>query len=349
MISLTDQRDTVPDSNGPQSVTYTVLFYKTKNKVHKARGASKYDGTLFIGPPPQARATLKDEGGSIIFQTSNCSDLAKKGAAELLDETISMGGYQVEILSLEGKSVASTPMSAPKSNITKPTRNIIASRPLMGNSVRVPLGLQSKKRSFLDRKIPQPQSKLKTLNPQPFKKQKQNQDSSSMVSSNAVILTSDGSAPPRKPLPTFQRPRKLGQIKLQRPIQGAKRGSATPASAAIGPQSENLFPNAVGNLIVPVSIKRELRPHQITGISFLWNAINGHSKVEQASPHLHDAAPKGVGGCILADEMGLGKSLMTIATICALQKQSRDSRFVVVCPSSLVKNWAGMCLKNRAF
>lgn len=31
---------------------------------------------------------------------------------------------------------------------------------------------------------------------------------------------------------------------------------------------------------------------------------------------------------------------MTIATICALHKQSRDKRFVVVCPSSLVKNWA---------
>ena len=39
-------------------------------------------------------------------------------------------------------------------------------------------------------------------------------------------------------------------------------------------------------------------------------------------------------------EMGLGKTLMTIATICALHKQNRDSRFVVVCPSSLVKNWA---------
>lgn len=38
--------------------------------------------------------------------------------------------------------------------------------------------------------------------------------------------------------------------------------------------------------------------------------------------------------------MGLGKTLMTIATICALHKQNRDNRFVVVCPSSLVMNWA---------
>jgi SNF2 family DNA or RNA helicase len=38
--------------------------------------------------------------------------------------------------------------------------------------------------------------------------------------------------------------------------------------------------------------------------------------------------------------MGLGKSLMTIATICALHRQNRGKRFAIVCPSSLVENWA---------
>lgn len=38
--------------------------------------------------------------------------------------------------------------------------------------------------------------------------------------------------------------------------------------------------------------------------------------------------------------MGLGKTLMTIAVLCALHRQKRDRRFVVVCPSSLVTNWA---------
>ena len=49
------------------------------------------------------------------------------------------------------------------------------------------------------------------------------------------------------------------------------------------------------------------------------------------------ALPRGV---ILADEMGLGKTLMTIATIFALHRRQRDRRFIVVCPSSLVSNWA---------
>lgn len=45
-------------------------------------------------------------------------------------------------------------------------------------------------------------------------------------------------------------------------------------------------------------------------------------------------------GAVLADEMGLGKTLMTIATIFALHRRKRDRRFIVVCPSSLVSNWA---------
>eukprot|EP00986_Skeletonema_menzelii_P019761 scaffold29106_cov148-Skeletonema_menzelii.AAC.2 len=50
-----------------------------------------------------------------------------------------------------------------------------------------------------------------------------------------------------------------------------------------------------------------------------------------------DTMPK---GAVLADEMGLGKTLMTIATIFALHRRHRDRRFIVVCPSSLVSNWA---------
>jgi DNA repair and recombination protein RAD54B len=52
-------------------------------------------------------------------------------------------------------------------------------------------------------------------------------------------------------------------------------------------------------------------------------------------------------GCILADEMGLGKTLQTIALIHTLLKQSPWSnesqvigKALVVCPVSLVNNWA---------
>jgi SNF2 family DNA or RNA helicase len=51
-------------------------------------------------------------------------------------------------------------------------------------------------------------------------------------------------------------------------------------------------------------------------------------------------------GCIMADEMGLGKTLQCIALMWTLLKQSPVYRkptiekCIIVCPSSLVKNWA---------
>lgn len=50
-------------------------------------------------------------------------------------------------------------------------------------------------------------------------------------------------------------------------------------------------------------------------------------------------------GCILADDMGLGKTLQSIAVLWTLLKQGKVKgqpavrRAIVVCPTSLVKNW----------
>ncbi len=50
--------------------------------------------------------------------------------------------------------------------------------------------------------------------------------------------------------------------------------------------------------------------------------------------------------CIMADEMGLGKTLQCIALLWTLLKQSPHSgkptidKCIIVCPSSLVRNWA---------
>lgn len=40
------------------------------------------------------------------------------------------------------------------------------------------------------------------------------------------------------------------------------------------------------------------------------------------------------------NSQGLGKTLMTITVICGMFRMQRDRHFIVVCPSSLVKNWA---------
>lgn len=50
-------------------------------------------------------------------------------------------------------------------------------------------------------------------------------------------------------------------------------------------------------------------------------------------------------GCILADDMGLGKTLQSITVLWTLLKQGKEKgqpavkRAIVVCPTSLVKNW----------
>ena len=85
------------------------------------------------------------------------------------------------------------------------------------------------------------------------------------------------------------------------------------------------------NVVVDPEIGDKLRPHQIIGVKFMWDCING----DRVSGH-H--------GCILADEMGLGKSIQAIALLwTALQQGKHGVRLarkaIIVAPSSLVQNW----------
>ena len=74
---------------------------------------------------------------------------------------------------------------------------------------------------------------------------------------------------------------------------------------------------------VPASLADTLRPYQVEG--FRW---------------LARLASLGFGG-ILADEMGLGKTLQMIALVKSLRDSGQlDGPVLVVCPASLVFNWA---------
>jgi len=84
-------------------------------------------------------------------------------------------------------------------------------------------------------------------------------------------------------------------------------------------------------VVVDPLLGKVLRPHQREGVKFMYDCVTG-SRIE----NYH--------GCIMADEMGLGKTLQCITLMWTLLKQSPDCRptidkAVVVCPSSLVKNW----------
>lgn len=83
------------------------------------------------------------------------------------------------------------------------------------------------------------------------------------------------------------------------------------------------------------ALLRAMRRHQIDGANIILERITKPFSVTG-----DDTLGSGeYMGCILADEMGLGKTLTTIAAVYTYIKISK-SKAVVVCPSSLVNNWA---------
>ncbi|CAG8767338.1 3361_t:CDS:2, partial [Acaulospora morrowiae] len=96
--------------------------------------------------------------------------------------------------------------------------------------------------------------------------------------------------------------------------------------------------NKIVHVVVDPVLGNKLRPHQIEGVKFLYNCTTGRV-VENAH------------GCIMADEMGLGKTLQCITLLWTLLKQSPEAgkktieKCIIVCPSSLVHNWANELVK----
>ncbi|KAG5942428.1 DNA repair protein rhp54 [Claviceps sorghi] len=91
-------------------------------------------------------------------------------------------------------------------------------------------------------------------------------------------------------------------------------------------------------VVLDPKLAKILRPHQVEGVKFMYRCVTGMID-EKAN------------GCIMADEMGLGKTLQCITLLWTLLKQSPEAgkptiqKAIVVCPASLVKNWANELVK----
>ncbi|DBA00028.1 TPA: hypothetical protein N0F65_002031 [Lagenidium giganteum] len=115
--------------------------------------------------------------------------------------------------------------------------------------------------------------------------------------------------------------------------------TSNPASEPVPPlvlwQSEE---NPEIKVVVPEIVGKFLRPHQREGVQFMFDCVSG----------VRGFAGN---GCILADDMGLGKTLQSITLVYTLLSTGMDNmqptikRAIVVCPTSLVKNWDDEIIK----
>lgn len=118
------------------------------------------------------------------------------------------------------------------------------------------------------------------------------------------------------------------------------------------------FPNIP--VVIDPKLAKILRPHQVEGVRFLYRCVTGlvmkdfldKQAVENGSTEVNEelVINRGAYGCIMADEMGLGKTLQCIALMWTLLRQGPQGKrlidkCIIVCPSSLVNNWANELVK----
>lgn len=109
-------------------------------------------------------------------------------------------------------------------------------------------------------------------------------------------------------------------------------------------------------------LARKLRPHQRLGVIFVFECLMGLADYpsdflnqppnETLSPsrkmdngEVSPAAAAGAFGCILADDMGLGKTLQSIAVLDTFLRFNPSAKALLICPASLVGNWAAEIVK----
>lgn len=128
--------------------------------------------------------------------------------------------------------------------------------------------------------------------------------------------------------------------------------------------TQQKFPNVP--VVIDPHLAKILRPHQVEGVKFLYRCVTGlamkdfleqerlltesDAAVSSSPPTATPSTTKNSYGCIMADEMGLGKTLQCIALMWTLLKQGPQGKpmidkCIIVCPSSLVNNWANELVK----
>lgn len=307
-----------------ESKRYSVIYYKRSNKVHKGRGQTKLEGILHVFAPPGCQVRLynnsdeEDEEEDTVVKKgrnnhiSSCvnRDISMRVFGDVESKERGIGfeeNDEVIVPQFVCEIISCISEAQQSDNHKKPTV-------MKSNNLRVKV-TKTVKTNLLQRKRPN-NSKFVV----PVKMRKNSLKNPTNIKKIAPTIKTHIIAP-------------------------LKASSVTENKISHDTTNKNdQFPGAIGQITVPSSISQVLRPHQKEGIAFLWNCLAGVSPdlkrlAKEASTGDYKESVN-FNGAILADEMGLGKTLMTISIIYALNRKNRDHRFVVVCPSSLVSNWA---------
>ena len=266
--------------------SYAVLYYKRTNKVHKSKGVAKFDGSLQVSPPPSCVVQLLEEDGANNPVFSGIQrDISKRafGINESptlqVDDVVALGQYECQIVSLILSTTQDTTSIA---SVAKPVQ---MRRPMMP--------LQSKKRPLVAQKRSIAILSVKTVASTPGWQKTRNPPAQPTRSVDDSSSDEDGETVPTLPVMP-----KNPLLAKRRKVTTVAKSTGLPSTAT----TSSGFPGAIGNVVVPPSVYRVLRPHQTEGVAFLWNCLTGASlELLQAAA---DSGVDQVAGVILADVRG---------------------------------------------
>lgn len=300
--------------------SYSVLYFKRKNKTHKGKGAIKIDGFLTVTRQKSVVTLRKEADMEVIFQGIQ-NEICRRGFLEV-DETVQLGPYEVEILGIVSHSISllrpSSAQATSEAMTTKQTSTVLLGRN-SGSELWCP-GNKSKSVCAINRVTSSTTSFSSTPNAgkrshirkppaQPVKKARVQEKDDSIGSSATFESCQDTSTMAsvqkentvagfsrstykhkRNHFPAFKRPL-LHDVASKNSSSTADDGLLHRDHTDMSNNKNVHFPGAAGFLDVPHSIKSVLRPHQIDGVTFLWNCLTAGAGGKPFHPQNVRAVP----------------------------------------------------------
>jgi hypothetical protein len=244
----------------------------------------------------------KSRSSGVVFSGVQ-AEIAKSASTFQEDDIVTLGGYEVQILGTRtSKGTVTKPEAGPKAlNTLHTPKNLFVARGLGRGSLGLPprkaVPLHSKRAPIGAKKIPTPMLPSNT-------------------SQSLGTNTSDDEPTPPVPLPRTsavlqRRPLQSKSILAGKNTIGKKIGAKSTKTTALTKKRPDTSradtlsplppkpakspklastPTILPDIPLPAAIRQVLRPHQVSGVDFLWRALTSSSTQ----------------GAILADEMGLG-------------------------------------------